>query len=102
LYDFANKLNEEKYVSTIKILNNIAFEKNGNLPKEKNVIEDINIEDTFSSLGSLFGRSDSLKEDFLLSFDERNMDNSLSEITSSSSQKNKHKKKRFLQGIHRR
>ena len=43
LYEFANKLDEEKYVSTIKTLNIIAFEKNVNMVKDKGVVSDCNL-----------------------------------------------------------
>lgn len=40
LYEFANKLDEEKYVNTIKTLNIIAFEKNPSLIKDKSCSSD--------------------------------------------------------------
>ncbi len=61
LYEFANKLDEEKYVNTIKTLNIIAFEKNTNLNKDKGNSSDSNNnnEENFSRYDnsiSFFGR----------------------------------------------
>jgi len=81
LYDFANKLDEEKYISTIKKLNVIAFEKNSDLSKNEFGNEE-NLSRNEST--SLFGRSESVcNEEFVFTTDDLNIDTS-SQITAPS------------------
>jgi len=97
LYEFANKLDEEKYESTIKTLNVIAFEKNSNLGKERMSL-DYTIttnEENFSrnESTSLFGRSESYNnEEIIFSADDINMDTTSQLTSNSSSFKKTHKK----------
>jgi len=78
LYEFANKLDEENYISTIKKLNVIAFEKNSDVTARGNEFDEGL---TRFESASMFGRSEN--EELMFSTDDINID-TCSQLTSSS------------------